>query len=145
MPEFKINQINQTIIEEGKIGNKTITTNIDDLKRAKENEDKILTETEKMLELEEETRNDDNLLIALIWQKDLGIDLTELINNIRQTSSAGSITRARRTIQNTEGQLLPTRVGVLRSRKIKREAIESYYGKDSLIYKTWTEDTFLPK
>ncbi|MEK6885292.1 MAG: hypothetical protein AABY22_37015, partial [Nanoarchaeota archaeon] len=110
MPEFKINQINQTIIEEGKIGNKTITTNIDDLKRAKENEDKILTETEKMLELEEETRNDDNLLIALIWQKDLGIDLTELINNIRQTSSAGSITRARRTIQNTEGQLLPTRV-----------------------------------
>lgn len=145
MVELKIAYKNQQIVEERKMGDKKIVTNIEELQRSKENEDKILTETERMLELEEETRNDDNLLIALMWQKDLGIDLSELINRIKEVSSASSMERARRTIQNTEGQLLPTRVGVLRSRKIKKEAIESYYGKDSEIYKDWKEDTFLPK
>ena len=148
MVELKEAQKNIQIIEERSINpERKAVTKEQEVARAKQTYELIFARVESLMGEVEETRNDDNLLVVEMWERDLGIDLSELKEKIKIVSSASSIERARRLIQNDklDPRLLPTRVGVIIHRKIKQEALEKYYGKESEILREWREDTFIIK
>jgi len=94
-------------------------------------------------------RNNDNFLISLVWQrtgyakiKDNRLLLDIGVGEIRKLPSPSTITRSRRKIQNTEGQLLPTLAEVMIRRRIREECVRTYFGEKSKEYEEWKDCKF---
>ena len=87
---------------------------------------------ERILEVDEEARNNDNYLILRYWRETTGRENFAPINFMRHfdigATNAETIVRVRRVIQNTEGRLLPTDFEVARKRRIKESIMREYYG-----------------
>jgi len=75
-----------------------------------------------------ETRNSDNLLLFMYWDKCDGLDADNFLDEavITKLTPSESITRCRRNIQNTYGMFLPTEESVLEEREIKQEAVRDW-------------------
>lgn len=76
-------------------------------------------------------RNSDLWLILQVWQKKQQIKVYVPYDQLDQMIPAETITRARRHIQNTKHQLLPTDPQVMSKRRIRMEQIREFYGDNS--------------
>lgn len=94
--------------------------------------------------LEEDTRcrNDDLWLILRIWQKKQFIKLFVPFEELRRMIVPETITRVRRQIQNTYGQLLPTDPQILVKRKVKEDILRSYYRDNENLIQAWESIKF---
>lgn len=90
---------------------------------------KVRDQVYKILRDNPETRNDDRLLMLKYWAEVDGIayDETFPVGFATQATSAETITRARRTVQNLEKEFLPTLDDVAKKRRIRQEELREYY------------------
>lgn len=86
---------------------------------------------------DEKCRNNDLWLILQVWQKKQQIKLFVPYNQMREMISPETIVRARRKIQNTNGELLPTLPEVLYKRKVKQEILRRYFSQNQDIIREW--------
>jgi hypothetical protein len=94
-----------------------------------------------LLRTDTECRNNDNRLIYRAWSTQSPADLITL-SNVHTLLPAESITRARREIQNEQGQYLPTRPAILIRRGIKETQIRQHYAHKPEIIQEWQEQTY---
>jgi len=87
-----------------------------------------------------ETRNNDLLLCFTIWKRQ-GIDLNLIDLQVTDGTlyNPETIIRHRAFIQNTQGELLPTRPGILIRRKIAERHIRQYYKTQPDIITDWEQ------
>ncbi len=109
----------------------------------KEEVEKQFEDTEqvvrKILQIDEDTRNDDLWLILQYWEKKDHIKINIDKEKLHEMTPPETITRVRRKIQNSDGDLLPTLPQVLIKRGVKEEIIRKYYAlKPKLI--RWYEE-----
>lgn len=82
---------------------------------------------ESLLANDERCRNDDLWLILRYWESMQHITLQIPFDQLSAMTSAETITRVRREIQNKENKYLPTKADVLIKRRIRQETIHDYY------------------
>jgi hypothetical protein len=90
----------------------------------------------ELLARDERARNDDVWLVIQAWRK-MGVYVLLSDNDTSRITSAESITRQRRKIQNTNGEFLPTDPQVLVQRRVKEDILRRYFGEDSVVYRMW--------
>ena len=80
---------------------------------------------------DEESRNDDSRLTCVLWStffpskvSNLSVTFKDIIEVLPKMDS---ISRDRRTIQNTLGLFPPTKLSVAKARKMKRADFEEYH------------------
>lgn len=102
-------------------------------------EEQIRTQqlVKELLEEDQRCRNDDLWLILQIWQKKQQIQLYVPYTKLFEMITPETITRVRRDIQNTKGELLPTDPLVLVRRKVKEDVIRSFYADDQHLLEDW--------
>lgn len=100
----------------------------DEIKAAVEKEfveAKVLVE--ELLSADERCRNDDLWLIMQYWIHKQHIQLFVPFERLHEMTSAETITRVRREIQNRDMKFLPTDPEVLIKRKVKQSVLHDYY------------------
>lgn len=95
----------------------------------------------KILEEDEECRNDDNRLLLMLWSKELGRSVIQ-VGDSKHVTKMKDVYNARSEIQNNECCLLPTKVAVLRARRIKYETVKRYYGSLHPVTQDMEVETF---
>ena len=81
------------------------------------------------MERKEQCRNSDRFLLWYFWKYEEELDI-EKYEQFKEGTSASTIVRCRREIQNDDGEFLPTDKSVLSKRRIKEEAIRDYYSSE---------------
>lgn len=81
----------------------------------------------KIMQIDEDTRNDDLWLILQYWEHKDQIKINIPKEKLFEMTPAETITRCRRKIQNSDGDLLPTLPQVLIRRGVKEDIIRKYY------------------
>lgn len=89
-----------------------------------------------ILRTDEQTRNCDNRLILEYW-KQQGVNIQVSDDDLRKLTPASTIMRCRRHIQNVDGRLLPTLVGIIIQRRIREEAIINYFANNPKLLNQW--------
>ena len=95
-----------------------------------------------LIQADERCRNDDRWLMLKVWEKQ-GIMIMIDFQRWKAMYSPETIRRVRQEIQSVGesgvGDLLPTDPDVLVLRRVKEEAIRSYYGAKSRILQEFIE------
>ena len=90
----------------------------------------------ELLSSDERARNDDVWLVIQAWKK-MGVYVFLGVDDTSKITSAESITRQRRVIQNTNGELLPTDPEVLVQRRFREDVLRRYFGEHNSVYQKW--------
>ena len=82
-----------------------------------------------VLSYDKRARNNDIFLMLAVWElQGIEVYIPNHIITMKKIFIPSSISRARRKIQNTQGQFLPTSMKVAQTRGIKEEVMKAYYG-----------------
>lgn len=104
-----------------------------------ENEQKeVILKVAEILEQDERARNSDLWLIIQFWRKS-GIRIFVPYEQLDNMTSAETITRARRVVQNDHNKFLPTNPEVLHKRKVKEEILREYFSNRPDIIGQWEQ------
>ncbi len=95
----------------------------------------------ELMKSDDECRNSDQYLLIRFWTEELG-GKSIGIEDAKKVTNLKDIYNARSEIQNLECVLLPTRIGVLKARRIKYETVKRYYGEKNSITKDFELEAF---
>lgn len=83
----------------------------------------------ELMETDQRCRNDDLWLILQVWQRKQQIKVFIPFDQMHEMIAPETITRCRRDVQNTDGELLPTDPRILLRRQVKEQTLREYYAK----------------
>jgi len=84
-----------------------------------------------VLSCDKRARNNDVFLMLAVWElQGIEVYIPNHVITMKKIFLPSSISRARRKIQNTQGQFLPTDFRVAQARGIKEEVMREYYGRE---------------